>query len=1156
MSNFEFLKKDFPQLYAEAKIAEQITFVVPKLAAVSCRSFLELGLNWLYDNDVDFTKPYDSKLAALLFHYDFKSSIKPSLFFDLDLVRRFGNDGAHGNLVTEKKALHSLKAIFSFGVYLVKYYGENLIETPVFNEANIPQGLGVVSKNVKAEIDEKVKSSKKQLEALKEEQEKSKALQKENELLKKQFQLQQTEIQERKEARQKIVIPEEDIPQLTPEQETRQLYIDELLKEAGWHDLKQGTGLEFPVVGMPLSTNPSGRGYVDYVLWGNDGLPLAVIEAKQSLHSATKGRHQAKLYADCLEQMTGQRPVIFYTNGFDTYIWDDTFYAERLIYGFYIKDELTYLLEQRKTRKNLSEFKVNLDIAGYKRPYQLEAIKRVGAALMLETDKGVVGKNREALLVMATGSGKTRTAAAIVDMLTKCNWAKRILFLADRNALVTQAKNAFKEHLPNLTTIDLTKEKEDTGTRVVFSTYPTILNKIDKVRTNEERFYGIGHFDVIIIDEAHRSVYQKYGAIFDYFDAILIGLTATPKKDIHHNTYGLFGIEDDNPTYVYELDQAVKDEHLTPPKGISVPLKFMREGIKYSELSDKDKEKYEDKFGIQTTEEESDDDNALESLGISSSQMNSYLFNTKTVDMVLDYLFTNGVKVNGGDKLGKTIIFAKNHNHAIFIQERFNKNYPQFRGDFLEVIDNYASKAQDLLERFCDDKQEQNPQIAVSVDMMDTGVDAPRVVNLVFFKPVKSFAKYWQMIGRGTRLRPNLFGPGKDKKDFIIFDFCGNFEYFEEYPEGAKTSVSKGLSQLIYETMLHIAQVIRNKTEATQEQDEFAKDLVDKLHKSIVALDEKRFEVKKELRYVKHFKIKSNWDSISLSHEAILCDKLFGLSSYSATDDEIAKRFDLLAYKLQLALLTEAKSQENFISTIYNFGVQLHKKRNIPAVANKLDTINKIKDLTFWSNINIPDVEEIRTEIRDLVKFLEKESLEPVYTDFTDVLDHNKVEEKDILESYTKLQSYRDRVESFIRKNKSHLVIDKLYKNIAITNKELELLEQFLINDSLGSKETYTNEFGELPLGKFVRSILGLDLEVVNGLFSDFIQKENLNPQQITFIQTLINFLNVNGTLDKSLLVKPPFTENHDEGIFGLFKDESEVRGIISLIDQVNNNAG
>lgn len=1155
MSNFKFLKKDFPQLYNEAVIAEKMTLAVPKLAAVSCRLFLELGLNWLYDNDEDFTKPYDTKLAALLFHYDFKTSIKPSLFHELDLVRRYGNDGAHGNPVSERKALLTLKAIFSFGVYIMKYYGTELIETPTFDESYIPKQLGVVQGGTKVELDQKVKKSEQQLAKLKKEQEKTKALLEENELLKLQYQKQQEKLQERKVERKLVVHPVNDIPQLTPEQETRQLYIDELLKEAGWSNLSKGTDLEFPVVGMPISTNPSGNGFADYVLWGDNGLPLAVIEAKQALHSASKGKHQATLYANCLENMTGQRPVIFYSNGFDTFIWDDTFYTERQIHGFYTKEELTFLIEQRKTRKDLTKFKVNTAIAGYKRPYQLEAIKRVAESLVLTKNGSLVGKEREALLVMATGSGKTRTSAAIVDMLTKCNWAKRILFLADRNALVTQAKNAFKEHLPNLSAIDLTKEKEDNGTRVVFSTYPTILNKIDKVRTGDERFYGIGHFDVIIIDEAHRSVYQKYGAIFDYFDAILIGLTATPKKDIHHNTYGLFKIEDDNPTFAYELDQAVKDGHLNPPKGISVPLKFMREGVKYSELSEKDKAKYEDLFGIPTDDDKKEapkDD----MLGITASKMNSFLFNTKTVDMVLDHLMTNGIKVSGGDKLGKTIIFAKNHRHAVFIQERFNKNYPEYKGGFLEIIDNYASKAQDLLEKFCDDKQELDPQIAVSVDMMDTGVDAPRVVNLVFFKPVKSFAKYWQMIGRGTRLRPNLFGPGKDKKHFLIFDFCGNFEYFEEFPEGAKTTVSKGLSQLTYETILQIVLTIRNKSEATPEQDELAESFVSELHKSIEVLDESRFEVRKVLREVIHFKKRANWDNISLSDEITLNDKLFGLSSYKTDDDEMAKRFDLLAYKLQLALLNDSKSQENIINTMYNVGVNLYKKRNIPAVANKLETINKIKETSFWSNITIASVEEVRSEIRDLVKFIEQDSLDPVYSDFDDVLDQNKVAEKDIMGNYTNLQSYKDRVEAFVRKNKSHLVIDKLHKNIAITEIELQLLESFLIEESLISKEVYEKEYGNLPLGKFVRSIVGLDIAVVNQLFAKYIETENLNPEQITFINTLINFLNVNGTLDKALLVQPPFTENHDEGIFGLFKDEGEIRNIISLIDQVNNNVG
>jgi type I restriction enzyme R subunit len=403
-------------------------------------------------------------------------------------------------------------------------------------------------------------------------------------------------IANRKESRFQETTYERDIPELTSEQETRKLLIDLLLREAGWDNLREGKEKEFEVMGMPLTTNPTGKGYVDYVLWGDNGLPLAVVEAKSTLHDAHKGKHQASLYADCLEKSTGQRPIIFYSNGFETHLWDNTFYPDRKVQGFYTKEELQLVIERRFSRKDLRSFKVNTAIV--ERPYQLLAIQRVAETLVASNQSQLRGRNRKALLVMATGSGKTRTAAAMVDMFTKCNWAKRILFLADRNALVSQAKNAFKEYLPHLSAIDLTKEKEDNGTRVVFSTYPTIMNKIDSLKNEDGRLYGIGHFDVIIIDEAHRSVYQKYQAIFSYFDSILIGLTATPKKDIDRNTYSLFQIEDDNPTFAYELNEAVDAKYLVPPKAIKVPVKFPREGIKYAELSEEDKRKYEELFGI------------------------------------------------------------------------------------------------------------------------------------------------------------------------------------------------------------------------------------------------------------------------------------------------------------------------------------------------------------------------------------------------------------------------------------------------------------------------------------------------------------------------------------------------------------------------------
>ena len=464
--------------------------------------------------------------------------------------------------------------------------------------------------------------------------------------------------------------------------------------------------------------------------------------------------------------MKGQRPIIFYSNGFETYLWDDQFSPEREVQGFFTKDELARLIERRDPsdgRQDLRQFKVNQEIAGKGRPYQLEAIARVAENSVKAVSKTDAKGNtievlrsgsRQSLLVMATGSGKTRVSAAITDMMTKCNWAKRILFLADRNALVTQAKNNFNTYLPHLSAIDLTKEKEDNETRVVFSTYPTIMNRIDGRRDDEERFYGVGHFDLIIIDEAHRSVYQKYKAIFSYFDAMLVGLTATPKNEVGHDTYGLFGIEDNNPTFAYELDKAVAQGFLVPPKAMSVPLKFVREGIRYKDLSEEEQEQYEEKFGDPTENEAPEE--------ISSAAINSWLFNTHTVDQVLNHLMTNGIKVEGGDKLGKTIIFAKSHDHAIFIEERFTKNYPEYAGKFLRVIDNYETKAQDLLDVFVDEYEENDPQIAVSVDMMDTGVDAPRVVNLVFFKQVKSSTKFWQMIGRGTRVCIGLFRLNED----------------------------------------------------------------------------------------------------------------------------------------------------------------------------------------------------------------------------------------------------------------------------------------------------------------------------------------------------------------------------------------------------------
>jgi len=991
------------------------------------------------------------------------------------------------------------------------------------------------------EIQKIVGQLEQQTEQLQQEQVKQEEQAREIELLRLQLEKERERVAERKATRKKEVDKNRAIPVLIPESATRKIYIDLLLKEAGWERLREGRELEFEVTGMPLSTNPTGIGYADYVLWGDDGLPLAVVEAKKTMEDAHKGRHQAELYANCLEQMTGQRPVIFYTNGFDSYIWDDTFYPEREISGFYTKDELQLLIDRRNSRKNLKEFKADANIAG--RPYQLEAIQRVSEALVTEKDGQLKGKERKALLVMATGSGKTRVAAAIVDVLTKCNWVKRVLFLADRNALVTQAKNAFKEHLPNLSAIDLTKEKEDNGTRLVFSTYPTIMNKIDSLKNGDNRFYGVGHFDLVIIDEAHRSVYQKYRAIFDYFDSLLIGLTATPKTEIDHNTYSLFDIEDDNPTFAFELNEAVPT-YLVPPKAMSVPVKFHRDGIHYHDLSEAEKAEYEEKFGDPTTGEADD--------FIDGSALNQWLFNTDTVDKVLHHLMENGIKTHGGDRLGKTIIFAKNHRHVLFIEERFNKNYPEYSGKFLRVIDNYETKAQDLLEVFCDEKAENDPQIAVSVDMMDTGVDAPRVVNLVFFKVVRSTAKFWQMIGRGTRLCPDLFGPGEDKKHFVIFDFCENFEFFEEFPEGYTGRALKSLSQQIFEAKLEVAVELRGLDTSNDEDDELATTYIDELNSQIASLDRERFVVRKELRLVDEYTHRSRWENISKADMADICNHLSHLPA-SSSNDEVAKRFDLIVLNLQLAILLSDRNQASLIQRIARIGQLLQKKKNIPAINQKLTTIKNVQSDEFWKHVTFSQMEKVRLDMRDLVKFLDSGKKENVYTHFEDTLNKDGVQEKNLIPTYTSLQSYRDRVESYIRKNKDHLVIHKLQHNIPITIGEVRLLEKLLFEGDLGTRADYEKEYGEMPLSRFIRSILGLDETTASTLFADFIQTGNLTANQITFINHIIRFLTKNGFIEKTMFFEPPFTDINDQGITGVF-DDSEVVKIIRIIDEVNGN--
>jgi len=831
MSNFTFLKQDWPSLYGKMKKAEERVFSEPVSTASKCRLVLEECIHHIFDLE-HLELPYNKELVNLMNDEEIKNIIPFNHRNGLHIVRKTGNNAVHyGRRVNKHDAETSILYMFGFLKWFANNYNQTEPDLPAaFNKSFIPK-IGAEKRQLKQlQLEQNKEQDALKAQIAKLLAEKDEILQKAEEseealaTFKQKVEHAKTVIKTQKQKRLKT------IPSEFTEAQTRKHIIDIDLKQAGWFDLNEGRELEFPVKGMPITAdNPKGNGFVDYVLWDNNGQPLALIEAKRTTKDVEVGKHQAFLYANCLEKMFGQRPIIFYTNGFETKIWNDTFYSTpRRVYGFYTKDELQWLIQQRNTRQDLRKAKVNIDIAG--RPYQIEAIQRVAESFITDGNNGIKGNKRNALLVMATGSGKTRTAAALTEMLVKNNWAKRVLFLADRNALVRQAKKNFGVHLPHLSSIDLSAEKENDTTRLVFSTYPSMLNKIDSARNDNERFYGVGHFDLIILDEAHRSIYNRYKSIFEYFDAMVIGLTATPKDSIDHNTFELFDCSTDDPTFNFDLQEATP-LYLTPFTNIDVSTSFIRDGIKYAELSDEDKAKYEETFVDKTT--------GLFPEEIKSTALNKTLFNIDTVNKVLDALMANGLKIEGGDKIGRTIIFAVNQDHAKFIVECFTKRYPDKPSGFIAMIHNKVSHAQSLIDSFCDEFKENNPQIAVSVDMMDTGIDAPRVLNLVFFKVVRSYAKFWQMIGRGTRLCPDVFGPTQPKTEFLIFDVCNNFEFFSINKKGKDGNPAKPITQQIFESRLQLSRLLAE----TGEEDnlELSKDLLDTLHNAVFNLDKDRF---------------------------------------------------------------------------------------------------------------------------------------------------------------------------------------------------------------------------------------------------------------------------------------------------------------------------
>ncbi len=1111
ITNFDYLKNEskFSRFADVAISAEKIILMDPEASIINSRRAMEFAIKWMYSVDSELEMPYQDNLQSLMNAEDYREIVGRDLWKRMDYIRRCGNNVAHSNKKFGRdEAMLCLENLF---IYLdfVSYCYSDQYEEHSFDKTIIASRIEKAKESKEIANATRAELVKEQEKAAKQELDLRK-LMAENASLKE-------ELSARRQEQQQTYVPK---PLDLSEYKTRKLYIDSMLIDAGWVEGKDWIN-EVELPGMP---NKSEVGFADYVLYDDMHRPLAVIEAKRTCVDVAKGRQQAKLYADLLEQKYKRRPVVFLTNGFETHIIDGQ-YPERKCSVIYSKRDLEKWFNLLTMRTSLKHVIVDKDVAG--RYYQEAAIKAVCNSF---DEKN----RRKALLVMATGSGKTRTVIALCDCLLKAGWVKNILFLADRNSLVTQAKRSFVNMLPNLSCTNLVEEKDNCHAHCVFSTYQTMMNCIDTVSDSEGKLFTCGHFDLVICDEAHRSIYNKYRDIFSYFDAPLVGLTATPKDEIDKNTYEVFELENGVPTYGYDLAQAVKDGYLVDYISVESKLKFIEQGIVYDELSEEDKKAYEETF-------EDEHGELPESIG--SSELNTWIFNEDTIKQVLNILMTDGIKIDYGQKLGKTIIFAKNHNHAEKILEVFNKEYPHLP-DYAKVIDNYMTYAQSAIDEFSDPKK--MPQIAISVDMLDTGIDVPEILNLVFFKKVMSKAKFWQMIGRGTRLCPGLLD-GENKQKFYIFDFCGNFEFFR-MNKGKATANMIALQCAIFNLKFEISYQLHDIEYQVDRLIAYRKALVKQMSEKVQELPRDNFAVRQHLKYVDLYSSESNYNALTYEDTLIVREEVAPLILPDG-DEASAVRFDALMYGIELAYLV-GKKYSKARTDLYKKVTGIASVANIPEIQVQSDLINKILNTDYVDNAGINDFEEIREKLRDLMKYLPH--INARYdTNFTDELLSTEWKESEL--ENDELKNYKAKAEHYIRQHQDHIAIAKLKTNQPLTSTDIATLEEVLWHE-VGTKQDYEHEVGMKPLGEFVREIVGLDMNAAKEAFSEYLTNTSLDSRQIYFVNQIVEYIVHNGMMkDFSVLQESPFTDRGS--VVEIFTDLNVWMGIRKVIETINANA-
>lgn len=1100
MRNFDYLK-EFPyliELHGYCHAAEETQFCKPKDSAHKSRQALEWIVRTVYElKGVEITK--EMTLFTLMDGTPFREFIDDDrLMMGANYIRRCGNNGTHvGKEVSRRQSFFTLLNLYNLvGAVLVKLRVAESFAP--FDSSLIPHepDIFVEPKPHPKETGDFIDTH--------------------SDTIKK-----------------PSPMPELNWGDIS-EADTRKYFIDIILDEAGWEVVETEGAvmpgkacIEVELKGMP---NNAGTGYADYVLFGKNGKPLAVVEAKRTSKDPAVGKHQAELYADCLEQQYGQRPVIYYTNGYHTFVIDGLGYPSREVLGYHTEEELELLI-QKRGRKDISDMSANDNITD--RYYQKTAIKAVCEHFN--------NLHRKALLVMATGTGKTRVAVSLVDVLMRNGWVKNMLFLADRTELVNQAKKAFSSLLPSVPVCVLSDQKtkeedKDLNARLMFSTYQTMMGRLD----SDDKEFSIGRFDLVIIDEAHRSIFGKYYAIIKYFDSMTVGLTATPRDEVDRSTYDIFEMEQGEPNYSYELDEAVEDRFLVPYHGFKRCSQIIDNGITYADLSDSEKKQLDPVWEYEKAKKALDPYSEY-SRDIRSNEIFKYIYNIDTIDQMLQDLMDNGLKVSSGDRIGKTIIFAANSRHARMIVERFEKLYPQFGGGFCVQIDYTVNYGNDLIEKFRTRNIE--PQIAVSVDMLDTGVDVPDALNLVFFKVVKSKIKFLQMIGRGTRLSENIFGMSTvwedgfgdmDKRCFYIFDWCGNFDFFTENPNGVEVQRTMSLTEHLFDIRTDIAFALQG---GVYQSDEYARGLHDRLKdvlcKQVAKLDELHVSVRQQIEYVVKYRNPANWVYITPIDVFDLKGRLAQLI-VSENEDESALKFDLIMLKIELSMVDKTVKSGKCVSKVIDIAALLKDKASIPQVFAKLPLLEEVTTTAFWADKTLQSMEMVRIEIRELVQYLIGVAKRTFDINIADV-----VNDGGDVDTIPTQMSYREKVFDFLKDNKELPVLRKITELEQLTTDDIKELERIFWQE-LGSKEDYDKylEKHNLPCGDkvavFIRSIIGIDRSAAMSKFSEYINGADINSMQMEYLKTILDYVCQNGDITADNIVNDaPFNEYDIFGIFG-----------------------